>query len=75
MNNLKLIAKNAEQFESLVYIVRVFSSDIKMEFHLSKCALLVMSRGEVVQTEQTLLPNGEVMICMEDGTGNNCVGF
>ena len=46
-----------------------------MEFHLSKCALLVMSRGGVVQTEQTLLPNGEVMICMEDGTGNNCFGF
>ena len=24
-----------------------------MEFDLSKCALLMMSRGEVVQTEQT----------------------
>lgn len=36
-----------------MHIVRVFSPDIKMEFDLSKCALLMMSRGEVVQTEQT----------------------
>ena len=36
-----------------MHIVRVFSPDIKMEFDLSKCALLIMSRGEVVQTEQT----------------------
>ena len=38
MDNLKLFAKNDQQLQGLLNIVKQFSYDIQMEFGLDKCA-------------------------------------
>ena len=48
MDDLKLFAKNEDQIDNLVNAVRVCSDDIKMEFGLPKCGVLIMKRGKVV---------------------------
>ena len=45
MDNLKLFAKNEDQIDSLVNRVRIFLEDMKIEFGLPKCAVLIMKRG------------------------------
>ena len=42
MNDLKLYGKNEKQLDTLIDTVRVFSDDIRMQFGISKCALLIM---------------------------------
>ena len=44
MDDLKLFAKNEDQIDRLVNTVRIFSEDIKMEFGLPKCGVLMMKR-------------------------------
>ncbi|MEM7264391.1 MAG: reverse transcriptase domain-containing protein [Pseudomonadota bacterium] len=50
MDDLKLYATNKSQLDSLVNVVKIFSNDIKMEFGLSKCAVLELKRGKVVKS-------------------------
>ena len=42
MDDLKLFAINEDQIDNLVNTVRIFSEDIKMEFGLAKCGVLIM---------------------------------
>ena len=67
MDNLKLFAKNKDQIDSLVNTVRIFSEDIKMEFRLSKCGILIMKRGKVVKSEGIRMPDGKMMENIEEG--------
>ena len=43
--------------ESLIHTVRVVSTDIGMQFGISKCAMLVMWRGKVTKTDGTRMPD------------------
>ena len=61
MDDLKLFAKNVDQIDSLVNTVRIFSEDIKMEFGLSKCGVLIMKRGKVVESDGLCMPDGTMM--------------
>ena len=61
MDDLKLFAKNEDQIDNLVNAVRVFSEDIKMEFGLPKCGVLIMKRGKVVKSEGISMPDGKMM--------------
>ena len=45
MDDLKLFEKNEDQIDNLVYTVRIFPEDMKMEFGLPKCGVLIMKRG------------------------------
>ena len=51
MDDLKLYASNKNSLDSLVNTVKIFSDDIRMEFGLSKCAVLELKRGKIVKTE------------------------
>ena len=42
IDDLKLFDKTEGQLETLINSVRVFSSDINMEFGIEKCGILVM---------------------------------
>ena len=75
MNDLKLFDKNENQLESLLHIVGVSSLDMKMDFGLSKYALLLMKRGTVAHRNGSLMPNGEMMKCVEEGKGYNYFGL
>ena len=42
MDDIKLFAKNEKELETLIHTVIIYSQDIRMEFGIEKCALLVM---------------------------------
>ena len=44
MDDLKLFSKNEDQTDSLANTARNFSENIKMDFGLPKCGLLIMKR-------------------------------
>ena len=43
------------------------SEDIKMEFGLPKCGVLIMKRGKVVKSEGISMPDGKMMKNIEEG--------
>ena len=51
MDELKMLAKNEDQIDSLENTVRIFSEDNKMEFGSPKCGVLIMTRWKVVKSE------------------------
>ena len=67
MDDLKLFAKREDQMDSLANTMRIFSEDIKMEFRLPKCGVLIMKRGKVVKSEGINMPDGKLMKNIEAG--------
>ena len=61
MDDLKLFTKNEDQIDNLVNTVRIFLEDIKMEFGLPKCGVLIMKRGKVVKGERISMSYGKMM--------------
>ncbi|XP_047481697.1 uncharacterized protein LOC125034100 [Penaeus chinensis] len=66
MDDLKLFTKNEDQMDSLVNAVRIFSEDIKMEFGLSKCGVLIMKRGKIVESDCLCMPDDTMMRNIEE---------
>ncbi|XP_069983749.1 uncharacterized protein [Penaeus vannamei] len=66
MDDLKLFAKDNDQIDSLVNTVRIFSEDIKIEFGLSKCGVLIIKRGKVVESDGLCMPDGAMMRNIEE---------
>ena len=52
MDDLKLYAKSERELDSLIQTVMIFSDDVGMVFGLDKCAVLVLQREKMVQTEE-----------------------
>ena len=50
MDDLKLYSRSEKGLDSLGQSVRVFSEDIRMEFGIEKCAMLVMEIGKIVKS-------------------------
>ena len=46
MDDIKMFAKTENDSEILIQNVRIYSQDIKMEFGIQKCAMLVMKSGK-----------------------------
>ena len=57
MDDIKLLAKNEKELETLIHTVRIYSQDIGMEFGSEKCAMLVMKSGKRQTTDGIELPN------------------
>ena len=51
MDDLKLYGNSSNELESLLNTVRIFSTDISMEFGLEKCATLTIDKGKATHTE------------------------
>ena len=66
MDDLKLFVKNEDQIDSLVNTVKIFSEDIKMEFGLPKCGVLIMKRGKVVRSKGISMSDGIMMENIEE---------
>ena len=52
MDDLRLHGKTKQELGSLMQTVRIFSSDIGMQFIISKCAMLEMKRDKVVKVKE-----------------------
>jgi len=54
--------------------VRIFTDDIRMEFGLSKCAMIVLKRGKLVQSDGIKMPDGEMLKSLEEGDNYKYLG-
>ena len=61
MDDSKIFAKEEACLDALIQTVRVFSSDIGMEFGIEKCAILIMKRGKVSISNGIKLPCDHVI--------------
>ena len=61
MDDLKLYGRNEKEINSLVHTVRVFSSDIVMDFEIEKCTMMVMKRGKLDKSEGIRLLDGRII--------------
>ena len=59
IDDIKLLAKNDKQLETLIQAVGICSEDIRMEFVIGKCAILIMKTGKRQMTEGIELPSQE----------------
>lgn len=66
MVDLKLYGSNEKELNSLVHTVRVFSSDIGMDFGIEKCAMMVRKRGKLDMSEGIRLPDGRIIRSIGD---------
>ena len=57
MDDIKLLAKNGKELETLIHAVIIFSQDIGIEFSIEKCAVLVMKSSKRYLTDGMELPN------------------
>lgn len=66
MDDRKLYGSNEKEINSLVHTVRVFSSDIGIDFGIEKCAVMVMKRGKLDKSEGIRLPDGRIIRSIGD---------
>ena len=74
MDDIKLYAKNESGLDALVQSVRIVSNDIGMEFGVEKCAMLVIKRGKVVESNGIDLPNNETIKSIHEENGYKYLG-
>ena len=74
MDDLKLFGKNESEIDSLIRTVYLFSKDIRMEFGIKKCGVLVMKKGKVVSCDGILLPNGDTIKTVDEEEGYKYLG-
>ena len=69
MDDLKLFAKEEAGLDALIQTVRVFSSDFGMEFGIEKCAVVIMKRGKMSNSNGIKLPDDDFIKALnaEDG--------
>ena len=46
MDDLKLYGRNDKQLDTMIYKVRIFRADIRVEFGIDKRGVMVMKRGK-----------------------------
>ena len=59
MDDLKLFDKTEKQLDVPVNTIRIYSEDIRMEFGIKKCGVLVMNKGRYHHSEGIEMPSQE----------------
>ena len=67
LGNLKLYSRNEKELDSLVQTIHVFGVDIRMEFGIERCAMLVIEKGTIVKSVGIELPDGRVIKSLQEG--------
>ena len=49
------------EVNGLVSTVQILSNDIRMEFGIKRCGVLLLKRGNVVSSEGAEMPDGEII--------------
>jgi hypothetical protein len=62
MDDLKLYAADQIQLHSLLETTAIFSTDIKMDFGIDKCAVLHVKKGKITSTENMELDLSNITI-------------
>ena len=75
MDDLKLFGKTESQLDTLLNTVHIFSQDIKMEFGISKCGILLMKRGKLAKIDGITVPTGEKIEDIDQDKGYKYLGI
>ena len=75
MDDLKLFGKTESQLDTLLNKVHIFSQDIKMEFGISKCGILLMKRGKLAKIDGITVPTGEKIEEIDKDKGYKYLGI
>ena len=75
MDDLKLFGKTERHLETLLSTVEVFSQDIRMEFGISKCSILILKRAKLVHLDGTEIPSGERIKEIDTDQGYKYLGI
>ena len=75
INDLKLYSRSEKVLDLLVQAVRVFIEDIRMEFGMEKCAMLVMEKGKIVKSVGKELPAGKVIKSLQKSESYKYLGI
>ena len=67
MDDVKLYSKDEKEINYLGPTVRGFSSDIGMDFNISKCAVLVLKKRNVARSEGVELPDLRKLQSLKEG--------
>ena len=67
MDDLKLYGRTSDELQNLLTITAQFSSDIRMEFGLSKCGTIHVTNGSRADLHGISLPDGSVLPDVEEG--------
>ena len=59
--DLKLFGKIEKEVDDLVCTVQLISKDIRMEFGIKKCGMVVMKRGQLSGAKGIVLANGQLI--------------
>ena len=74
MDDLKIYAKEEAGLDTLIQTVRVFSSDIGMEFGIEKCAVEIMKREKMSNSNGIKLPQNDVIKALNAEEGYKYLG-
>ena len=66
MDDLKGYGKNKAEIESLVSTLQLISKDIRTEFGIKKCDVVVLKRGKLCKSEGIKLINGQMIKEVDD---------
>ena len=66
MDDMKLFGRSSVEIDKLVSTVYLVSADMRMEFGIRKCGVLVLKKGKIVDSDGVQLPNGERMQSVEE---------
>ena len=75
MDDIKLLAKNEKELETLIHAVRIYSQDIGLEFGIEKCAMHVMKSGKRYTTDGMELPNHDKIRTLEENETYKYLGI
>ena len=67
MDDLKLYGKTDKGLNSLIWTVRISSSDICMEFRIGKCNILILKRGVKDENCDIMLLNDLKISSLKEG--------
>ena len=59
MDDIKLFAKNEKESKSLIQIIRIYIQEIRMEFGIEECSILIIKSGKRKKMKGIELPNQE----------------
>lgn len=60
MHDIKLLASNERDIDSLILLTRIYSDDIGTSFGLNRCGQMVSKRGKMIRTEGVELPESSI---------------
>ena len=61
LDDLKLYSKSERALDPNIQTVKIFIKDIRMQFGIGKCVMLVMKNGKIVKSNDIQFTNDKVM--------------